>query len=380
MATRSSSKSSASASASALAAKTAAAALAGPVGTVTLKFQDQRMMRHVDDPVHKDLSAAARIGDTLFVCCDETAGVDRLTWQDDPAGGHWGNHEHISLGEMIELPGGPGGEMDIEGLAADDGWLWIVASHSLKRGKPDGDDPGADLKAMGEIKRDPNRSFLGRMPLVEDADGQRPLAAADRGRFAHLKTHKDRSKLQGWLKGDPHLGASLTIPSKENGFDIEGIAASGLRIWLGLRGPVLRDHAVILELDLKVTRSGHLKGRRIDGKRRYRKHLIPTRGLGIRDLVLDGSDMLILTGPTMAGDGPASILRWTDAAKADASGVVPRKFLEKVIDLPYRGQRDHPEGLTEWDGKDRWLVLYDSPADERLTGDDNSVTGDVWKL
>lgn len=38
---------------------------------------------------------------------------------------------------------------------------------------------------------------------------------------------------------DPHFAPYLAIPGKGNGFDIEGLAVDGQRLFLGLRGPVL---------------------------------------------------------------------------------------------------------------------------------------------
>lgn len=62
-----------------------------PNRQVLLIFGEIDDLKHVDDPLHKDVSAAVRVGDALFTCCDETAGVDRLT----PDGDAWGNHVHI---------------------------------------------------------------------------------------------------------------------------------------------------------------------------------------------------------------------------------------------------------------------------------------------
>lgn len=347
-----------------------------PDAVTTLRFKPEARLVHVDDPLHKDLSAVARNAHHLFFSCDETSGVDRLDRQEDG----WGDHRHFNLGEIFDLPGGPDGEMDIEGLEEDDGWLWIVGSHSTKRGKPgDGDGRRAALDAMAKIKRDRNRFFLARVPLGQGATEAQPLAEAGDRKAASLKLHKTKSKLCKWLKGDAHLGRFLDIPSKENGLDIEGIAARGLRVWLGLRGPVLRAHAVILDLEFKITGSGHLKARRIDGKHRYRKHLIPTGGMGVRDLKRDGDDLMILTGTTMAGDGPARILRWKNAALARKSAVRDPADFEVAADLPYRGPVDHPEGLTRLEDG-RWLVVYDSPAEARLQGPEGTVTADIWSL
>ncbi|ODN72365.1 DUF3616 domain-containing protein [Methylobrevis pamukkalensis] len=241
---------------------------------IELKFSTPDMLRHVDDPIQSDLSAATFSRGCLFLSCDETAGVDRLTEQD----GHWGDHRHFNLGELLDLPDGPAGEMDIEGLCCDDDWLWVVGSHALKRKKPDAEDDGAtNLAAMTAVTREANRYFLGRFPL-SGADGDlRPVRRAGSRRAEHVRFGKTKSRLMRWLGKDPHLAPFLSLPSKENGLDIEGIAARGLRVWLGLRGPVLRGYAVILELEMKVTGKSGLKAKRIDGRRRYRKHLLPTR-------------------------------------------------------------------------------------------------------
>lgn len=141
-----------------------------PLTSVRLAFADESSFAHVTDPVHEDLSAAARIADYLFLCCDETAGVDRLT----PVGdGHWGHHTHFNLARMFDLPDGPDGEMDIEGLATDAGWLWVVGSHALERGKPEREkhDAAKALERLRRLERDPDRFFLGRVRSHRRATG-----------------------------------------------------------------------------------------------------------------------------------------------------------------------------------------------------------------
>lgn len=348
--------------------------------TLTLAFKDEASFAHVTDTVQEDLSAIARVGQSLFLSCDETAGVERLL----PDGDHrFGRHEHFNLDEMFDLPDGPNSEMDIEGLAADGGYLWIVGSHSLKRDKPKRKDhrSGEALARMEEIDRDPNRFFLGRVPLEETDPGVFLPVAEVGGRHAQaVRLKKKKSKLLGWLAGDPLLAPFLAIPSKENGFDIEGIAVKGERVWLGLRGPVLRGHAVILELAIKVDDDGHLKARTLEDGRRYRKHLVFGDGLGVRDLQLDGSDLLLLLGPTMSADGPARVMRWRNAVRDTKSGVVDNRRLARIQDLPYRGTVDHPEGLEPWPeaGNDAFLVVYDSPAEERQDKAALTVTGDLF--
>jgi hypothetical protein len=76
-------------------------------------------------------------------------------------------------------------------------------------------------------------------------------------------------------------------------------------MFLGLRGPVLRGWALLLELQVKETRRGRLKLRKAgpDGAR-YVKHFLDLAGLGMRELAFDGDALLILAAPTMDLDGP----------------------------------------------------------------------------
>ena len=153
----------------------------------------------------------------------------------------------------------------------------------------------------------------------------------------------------------------------------------GDRIWLGLRGPVLRGHAVVLDLEITEKPPGRLKARRIDGERRYRKHLLDTRGLGIRDMRFDGDDLLLLVGPTMSLEGPAFVLRWRDAVHDDVSGVIAPDRIETVAELPYRLHADHPEGIDLWPeaGPGSLIVIYDAPAPERTDPDTFTVRADL---
>ncbi len=353
--------------------------LAETIAQVPLTFADWTPIRHLEDPLHKDLSAVTRTGDCLFLACDETASVERLRRLDN---GSFGDHQHFVLDALVDLPIGADGEMDIEGLCADDGYLWIVGSHSRKRSKPkrDENDSTDALRSMEEIEREANRYFLGRIPLVEEAQGLfTPVRSDGKRQAGWLKLGKKRSALERWLASDRHLGPFLSIPAKENGFDVEGLAVRGDRVWLGLRGPVLRGHAVVLDLELKQNGPDRLKGRRVDGERRYRKHLLDTRGLGIRDMRFDGDDLLLLVGPTMSLEGPAFVLRWRDAAHDDRSGVIAPERIETVAELPYQLHVDHPEGLELWPeaGAGALLIIYDAPAPERADPDTFTVRADV---
>ena len=354
------------------------------VGSCRLEFRHRDEFAHVLDPVRRDLSAAAGAGEDLFVAADETATVERLTLDPD---GTWRHHHNIAIGELIELPGGATDEMDIEGLAIDDGYLWIAGSHSLKRNKPEpsGNTTTDALDELTDIDRDPNRWFLGRLPLEVDGDGRycvRPHASSSDGprRPAVLAMDDDGGNaLSRAAAEDVHLGPFVAIPSKENGFDVEGLAVGGDRAYLGLRGPVLRGWAVILEVRLKVSTSGRLKLRKLGPGRRLRKHFVALDGLGVRDLLLDGDSMLILAGPTMDLDGPVRLYRWPLPSDRAEDTLTPRTAIEVVGDLPHGRGHDHAEAICPVPGPDgqQLLVLYDSPAPERLV-DEHAILGDLF--
>ncbi|WP_176559361.1 DUF3616 domain-containing protein [Rubellimicrobium roseum] len=346
-----------------------------PARTVRLAFRDLPVIDGKPVPVHRDISAIVREGDTLFLACDEGAGIERLLRDGDG----FGHHRHIRLGDLLDLPAGPEGEMDIEGLAIDGGWLWVLGSQSLKRDKVKAHAPGPEaLDDLADIDWDGNRQFLGRLPLVTRHGGLWPVAQDGDRRAAHLR-FKGKGRLRRWLRKDRHLAAFLDLPSKENGLDAEGIVARGDRVWVGLRGPVLGESAVVLEMEMRVTGKGHLKARRIEGRSRLRKHFVDTDGQGIRDMKWDGDDLLLVTGPVLSGNGPAAILRLHGFAGRDDEGYLGESGQTLLQRLPYRESTDHPEGLVQWDGPE-WLVVCDSPAPERVGDDPPYVDGDVWRL
>lgn len=189
-----------------------------------------------------------------------------------------------------------------------------------------------------------------------------------------------RDALRTLLRRDEHLAPFLDIPGKDNGLDIEGIAVRGDRVYLGLRGPVLRGWAFVLELRPYVDpdEPDRLRLTPFEDGRLYRKHVLDLDGLGVRDMCPHGDDLLILAGPTMDLDGPVRVYRWHGAAVAEEPIIVRAGLISRVLELTYGEGDDHAEGLTLV-GDDRVLVVYDSPAPVRLTTD-GAVIADVLKL
>jgi hypothetical protein len=364
---------------------------AEPTRRLRLEFAHQDALPHVDDPIREDLSALALAERTLWTACDETAAVERLTRL---SGNSFGAHRSFRLADYLDgLPGDADAEIDIEGLAIDGGYLWLVGSHGLTRDKPKRHEKDAAeaLKRLTEVDGNVSRQVLARVPLVEEEPGVwalareaaplDPAAAGEKRTAAVMKTGKKGSLLHKALKDDPHIGRFLQIPCKENGFDVEGLAVRGARVFLGLRGPVLRGWALLLELEMKLTGKGELKPKRIgpDGAR-YRKHFLDLEGLGIRDLLAEGDDLLLLAGPSMDLDGPTRLIRWPEGAAAAQPDVIPFDALERALELPFGEGTDHPEGIAlsrRADGDRELLVVYDSPKPERLQ-DGQGILADVF--
>ncbi|POM22184.1 hypothetical protein BTM25_55960 [Actinomadura rubteroloni] len=339
---------------------------------VELRFEDESRANET----HTNLSAVRRDGDCLWVAGDETATVERLTAVTGADGRvtAYTGHRTVALADFVPLPAGAEEEADIEGLAVHGGWLWAVGSHSLKRKRiKDGQSDRKARRRLATVVREDNRYVLARIPLATGADGMPEAVARDGDRTA-AALGLDKDSVADLLADDPHLAPFLAIPSKDNGLDVEGVAVHGDRLYLGLRGPVLRGWAVLVEI-----RPGPHPAdpRRLvalpfgDDGERYRTHFLDLGGLGIRDLCPDGDDLLILTGPSMALSGPVRVVRWAGAAHADAPGVLRGDALTVLGDLPHGDGEDHAEGIAvlERSGAGtRLLVVYDSPAAARLTG------------
>ncbi|MFI7637659.1 DUF3616 domain-containing protein [Nonomuraea sp. NPDC049400] len=303
---------------------------------------------------HTNLSAIRQSSTGLWVAGDETATFEHLTWTGD----HYGAQRTFRLADYVSLPAGPEEEADIEGLARADGHLWLVGSHSLKRKKVKSKDPDKAAERLATVVREENRFILVRLPLHGDTPGPGTVLSGKDG----LTTH---------LRDDRHLAPFLELPGKDNGFDVEGIAVVSEQVYIGLRGPVLRGWAVVLELRLDDAGKERLRLREP-----YRKHFLDLGGLGVRDLCPDGDSLLVLAGPTMDLDGPVRVVRWRPGPKRQE--VVPEDELETVIELPYGVGCDHPEGLVRLDDG-RLMVVYDSPSPARITPA-GGVLADVFTI
>ncbi|MGY1857689.1 DUF3616 domain-containing protein [Modestobacter sp. SYSU DS0290] len=334
---------------------------------------------------HTNLSAVRSDGPVLWVAGDETATIERLVADDPGRPTGYGDETTFPLADLVDLPGAEDEEADIEGLARSGGYLWAVGSHSLRRKRiKDKHDGEKAFRRLAKVSGQVNRQVLVRLPIAE-ADGLptpvREVTDDDGTRTAAVFGAAGPD-LRELLADDEHLAPFLPIPGKDNGLDVEGIAVAGDRVLLGLRGPVLRGWAMVLELrpETDPADSTRLVLTPFPDGRPYRKHVLDLRGLGVRDLSPHGEDLLVLAGPTMDLDGPVHVFRWHGALTAETPQVVRGEQLTREVDLPFGVGDDHAEGIGLLPGDDsRLLVVYDSPAASRLD-DDGGVTADVVRL
>jgi hypothetical protein len=356
-----------------------------PIGHITLEL-DQRSTLGPKADLRDGLSAIARQGSHLWVANDETTSLERLTLE---AGDRARAHHSFDLTDLLELPG-DGGELDLEGLAVEDDTLWLLGSHSAARKQIKGNSSPAEAqRTLATVEVSQRRRVLARLStktLVDaaashrDPAGSRPGQQQRRPGVFGLGRGEDLLDL---LAEDPHLGGFLRapqgpIPGKDNGIDCEGLAVAGDRVFIGLRGPVVRGWAMIIEL--RVGDGPGIEPQPIrPGTRRYRKHFLHMHGLGVRDLCLHGDDLLVLAGPTMELDGRSAVFRWRKALTTQDEAVLQTGDLTCEFDAPFGRGEDHAEGITVLDDGRSALVLYGTPAADRKSGR-HEITADVFRL
>ncbi|MFK8328686.1 DUF3616 domain-containing protein [Pseudomonas sp. BJa5] len=344
--------------------------------------------------LREGLSVAQRIGDTLWVANDETTSLERLTIQRAAPGDGviCDEHQSFPLMAYLDLPlPEPDEEIDIEGLAydPDQGYLWVVGSHSLKRKEAEADKPAQkNIKRLSTVEADGNRFLLARIPVVQQHDSHELAWEVAGGERTPAQLHGNAlgNDLTREIALDDQLRDFLRIPGKDNGFDIEGMAVIGSRLLLGLRGPVLRGWTVLLEIEpeLEADSSDTLVLKKIGPEgRRYRKHFFELDGLGVRDLCVSGKDLLILAGPTMDLDGPVRVFRWRGGFADGEELVVFSEQLEAVLEVPFGHGDDHAEGMCLFGrgegGGEVLLIVYDAAAQSRKRGE-LGVEGDLFIL
>jgi hypothetical protein len=312
-----------------------------------LELAEKKGMLEVEGEIAdpEDVSAIAFHGKRLVLAVDEGATVQVLKRL---AEGKY----RAEADRSCELPTDVDGkELDLEGLACGDKYIFAIGSHSRKRktvkNDPEDDETAAEnLERLRTTEIEPSRDRLYRFEIDEDG-----------------KPDPDSVKvvtLRNIFDNDPVLRRFQAIPSKENGIDIEGIAADGDKdLYIGFRGPVLRDGYVpILELTFKE------KFREKDIE--YKTRFVNLGGRGVRDMVqLTGDDVLILSGPM--GDGPGSYRLYLWDGRDCVPGEDERDALDHCrplceIPVPPNEEGARAEGiavLSKTHTSLRFVIVYD---------------------
>lgn len=345
---------------------------------ILIDFEKAINEQLLDKHIREGISSIALTGNFLWVAGDENISIQRLEKLPD---GSYGNATSFFLKDYINLPSEED-EADIEGMDVGDNYLWICGSHSYKRKKirPE-KSPEKEIERLTRVTLDPNRNLLARIPLVKEEDGtyvlkkeaphpEKPGEILRAAKLSHTK--RKWSQLTAKLKVDRHLKPFVGLPGKDNGLDIEGLTVQGGKVFLGLRGPVLRGWAIILEIQLEEEEdAGLLKLKEIESTGEYYiKHFIHLNGMGIRELASDGQDLIILAGPTMDLDGTMEVYRWKKGTRHESHQVVEQAAIESLLLLPHTAAHgvNKAEGLAlREDGA--LLIAYDSPDSQRKVGE-----------
>jgi hypothetical protein len=348
--------------------------LTSPAGQMLLSLE--RVGASDDDPMN-DLSAAVRVGSTLFLGSDEGIAVERLRQHESG----WSSCGRVQLTDCLGVE--PGEEADIEGLAEEDGWLWVLGSHARTRPKLEKrEDERLDLEKYANLKDTRARCLLARMPLAPDRQAENllePVGETGDRKAQMLRQTKHGNALARTLAKDVLIGPFSKIPPKEGGVDIEGIAVAFPRVALGMRGPVIQTYAVLLEFCVRERGATELA---IDSP--VYKRMLDLEGLGIRDLKRVGDDLLILAGPSTALDGPCAVYRWRNWVNEppEHKHTVCLHRPDRIIELGFGRGDDHPEALAILESGDarQLLVICDSPAGRRVDRGNRTIACDLFQL
>jgi hypothetical protein len=215
----------------------------------------------------KDISALCLVGEFLVIGADEGNKIQILKRDGD----HYGLIRDVVLDDSAK-------EIDIEGIACDGNTVSVVGSHSWKRESVKDDNTYKENRELiAAIQPEPSRDSVFRFTV--DPDGKASAI--------------EKTSLRSILDQDKLLKTFSRVPGKENGIDIEGLAFHQGLLYVGFRGPVLRDNYVpvlTFQFATPIVQANLL--------------FVNLGGRGIRDLTAVQGGFLVLAGPV--GDGPGS--------------------------------------------------------------------------
>jgi hypothetical protein len=160
--------------------------------------------------------------------------------------------------------------------------------------------------------------------------------------------------LRSLLQADPILGRFTEIPDKENGVNIEGIAVHDSKLFLGLRGPVLRGgFAPVIVLSF-------------DRPERYELRLVQLGGRSIRSMARVSDGFLLIAGFERPQRYPFDLFLWDGLDQVpgrEQPDIIPR-HLGEWPSVP-GGTAEGLAVLEEGDRDYRLLILHDAVENGR---------------
>lgn len=222
------------------------------------------------------------------------------------------------------------GDPDAEAAAYDNGYFYVAGSHGRKRHDP----------------KDHNWTsyVVFRIP-VDKASGEPAFEVSDKKVVGVEASRRLRKAIEDKLHG------FYDEPLKENGANIEGMAVTGGRMYLGFRGPSDHGNAFILSVDAAAVFTA---GAPLDAE-------LKTVGLGpntgIRDMAAVSGGLLLLTGPVNKQKIAPSVVLWNPQ-----SGALGTAHILEIADAKAKAETllvlDDSNGAP-W----RVLVMFDGPKD-----------------
>ena len=268
-------------------------------------------------------------------------------------------------------------ELDIEGIARNKEYTWVIGSHSMsrksmlsperlkqkqKQKQGNGEKLGEKYnhERIATVVVEPTREWLYRLEIDNNGSVRRDSIR--------------RGSLRDIFANHPVLGRFQNIPAKENGVDIEGLAviAGGVpqntRLLVGLRGPLLRGPLAVV-LDVSANEGNADDGRPILKIKLEKTHYLALGGRGVRGMSgmenkKDG--YLILAGPV--GGEPTSYMLYHWNGEDSVPEINTPDAKHNVTELcripPTQGvPRAKAEGvhfLLEEEGVVKFVIVYDS--------------------
>jgi phosphohistidine phosphatase SixA len=291
-------------------------------------FQGHNGKKNKND---KNISAAARINDGSLLIVGTDEGHELQVLKRTGALKYQASH-------FIDLTPGLDLEVDIEGLAAAGNVLYAVGSHSQKRKK---------------TKRSKSRK-----KNIEGLEQSKPTRLESRDKIFRIELDEggQKSKIQHLdlrkiINSTKPLSLFSRLPAKENGIDIEGLAIFADTLYLGFRGPVLRQGYVPV---------GVLHFSKPDS---FKLTYVKLGGRGVRSMTRVKDGFLILAGAVGDSDQSYQLYFWNGKScvigKDAAGGNIHRL---RSVPCPDGGKA---EGLIVLSEKNDWsyelLILYDGP-------------------